>query len=84
MEMDYNAKWDTIETCIINAREWYVEQAEMISFLKRVFKTAIDALQDLVVAGIDLGDKDVVVRLQELILAICQIPHTAFTHLMFQ
>lgn len=74
MEIDDDAKWATIKTCIINASEQEVKQAEMAAFLKRVFNTAIRALQDLVEAGIDLGDKVIVSRLQELILAICQIP----------
>lgn len=74
MGIDYNAKWATIKTCIMNAEQQAVEQADMSAFLKRVFDTAINALRDLVEAGINLSDKDVVARLQELILAICQIP----------
>lgn len=74
MERNTDDNWATIQTCIMNAEMQSVEQTEMPAFLKRVFNTAIDALRELVEAGIDLGDNTVVAKLQELILAICQTP----------
>lgn len=73
--MDSNVNdWSLIERCIQDAGEMEVEQAEMTASLKKTFGIALDALEEMVTKGIDLTDSDVVSHLQELILAICQIP----------
>lgn len=63
-----------IKQCIKDAGEMKVEQADMVAFLKRTFGTALETLEEMVADGIDLTDNEVVANLQELILAINQIP----------
>jgi hypothetical protein len=69
-----NDKWAIIKQCIDDAQNQIVEQADISVFLKKTFGAALGVLEELVSTGLDLEDKDVVVRLQDLILAICQIP----------
>ena len=72
MKKDNDGKWAIIRKCLDDAMNQNVEQVEMTAFLKKTFHTAIQALRDLVIDGINLADKDVVAQLQELIIAMSQ------------
>lgn len=69
-----NEKWTVIKQYIDDAQNLTVEQAAISVFLKKTFGAALGVLEELVSTGIDLSDNDVIASLQDLILAICQIP----------
>jgi len=66
--------WSIIKQCIDDAKNKSIDQPQMATFLKSTFDIALDALAKLAQNGIDLSDKMTIYNLNELELAIAQIP----------